>query len=39
MKPSPSRRIILWGVVRDGAVLGALIAVPILAMMWGTAAL
>lgn len=39
MSARPTRRAILWGVARDGAVLGILIALPIIALMWGTAAL
>jgi hypothetical protein len=39
MSGHPTRRAVFWGVVRDGAVLGILIALPIIALMWGTAAL
>ena len=34
-----SRQAIVWGVVRDGLVAGALIAIPIAALMWGTSAI
>lgn len=34
-----SRRAILRGIVRDALIAGTLIAIPIAALMWGTAAL
>lgn len=39
MKDQLSARAILWGVLRDGLIAGTLIAIPIIALMWGTAAL